>query len=309
LESETRTDKMNAVEIDKITKIYEDGTKALEEVSITVPEGRIYGLLGPNGAGKSTLIGIISGTVPKTSGSALIFGVDNSKELQKVKLMLGVVPQEVVMEPIFSVYEVLDFFSGFYGVKKNDRKKRIDEVLEALHLSDKKDTKARFLSGGMKRRLMVAKALIHNPKLIILDEPTAGVDVELRQNIWNYVKELNKRGVTIIFTTHYLEEAEKLCEEIAIINKGKVIVQEHTEKLKFLFGVTTITATLEKNNFEIEKQHDTDIIESNGNIVKISTKSGSEPYYLQKLAINGGLVKVDIGQPSLEDIFVKLVRA
>jgi ABC-2 type transport system ATP-binding protein len=299
---------MAAVEIENITKIYEDGTKALEDVSISVPEGKIYGLLGPNGAGKSTLIGIISGTVPKTSGTARIFGIDNSLNLQKVKLMLGVVPQEVVQEPIFSVYEVLDFFSGFYGVAKNDRKKRIDEVLEALQLTSKRDTKARFLSGGMKRRLMVAKALIHNPKLIILDEPTAGVDVELRLQIWNYVKELNKKGATIIFTTHYLEEAEKLCEEIAIINKGKVIVQEHTEKLKFLFGVTTITATLEKNNFALEKLNEGDIIENNENTVKISTKAGSESYYLQKLAINGGLVKVDIGQPSLEDIFVKLVR-
>lgn len=300
---------MEAVYIDKISKTYDDGTKALDNVSIIVPEGKIFGLLGPNGAGKSTLIGIISGTVQKTSGTAKIFGIDNSNDLQKVKMMLGVVPQEIVSEPIFSVYEVLDFFAGFYGVKKNDRKKRIDEVLEALHLTNKRDTKARHLSGGMKRRLMVAKALMHNPKLIILDEPTAGVDVELRQNIWNYVEELNRQGATIIFTTHYLEEAEKLCKEVAIINKGKVIVQEQTEKLKYLFGETTIDATLEKTGFNIDKKLDTDVIAFNENHVKITTKTGNESYYLQRLATEGGLLKVEIGQPSLEDIFVKLVRA
>lgn len=299
---------MDAVLIDNISKTYEDGTKALDNVSITVPQGKIYGLLGPNGAGKSTLIGIISGTVRKTSGTAKIFGFDNSQDLQKIKMMIGVVPQEIVSEPIFTVYEVLDFFSGFYGVGKNDRKKRIDEVLAALYLTDKRDTKARFLSGGMKRRLMVAKALIHNPKLIILDEPTAGVDVELRKNIWNYVKDLNEKGTTIIFTTHYLEEAEKLCKEVAIINKGKVIVQEQTEKLKFLFGVTTINATLEKFDFNIEKKNETDTIIFNNDSVKITTKTGSESYYLQKLATMGGLLKVEIGQPSLEDIFVKLVK-
>ncbi|MBC7473212.1 MAG: ABC transporter ATP-binding protein [Candidatus Sericytochromatia bacterium] len=300
---------MEAVEIDKISKIYEDGTQALNEVSLKVREGKIYGLLGPNGAGKSTLIGIISGTVSKTSGTAKIFGLDNSKDLQKAKLLLGVVPQEVVSEPVFTVFEVLDFFAGFYGVKKNDRKKKIDEVLEALHLGSKRNTRARFLSGGMKRRLMVAKALIHEPKLIILDEPTAGVDVELRTIIWNYVKEINKKGSTIIFTTHYLEEAEKLCSEIAIINKGKVIVEEETDKLKYLFGETTIDATLENTGFELEKILDTDIIKFNDNEVKIITKTGNESYYLQKLATLGGLKKIEIGQPSLEDIFVKLVKA
>lgn len=299
---------MNAVEIRNIVKVYDDGTKALNDVSITIPQGKIYGLLGPNGAGKSTLIGIVSGTVNKTSGTATIFGLDNSKEIQKTKSLLGVVPQEIVSEPIFTVYEVLDFFSGFYGVKKNDRKKRIEEVLEAMGLSDKKESKARYLSGGMKRRLMVAKALIHNPKLVILDEPTAGVDVQLRQQIWDYVQELNKRGTTIIFTTHYLEEAEKLCEEIAIINKGKVIVEETTDKLKYLFGETTIEATLDNINFELQPKLDTDIIVFNGNDVKITTKAGNESYYLQRLATEGGLHKVCIGEPSLEEIFVKLVR-
>ncbi|MFN8671228.1 MAG: ABC transporter ATP-binding protein [Candidatus Sericytochromatia bacterium] len=299
---------MNAVEIKNLSKIYEDKTKALDDVSITIPEGKIFGLLGPNGAGKSTLIGIISGSLYKTSGHVSIFGIDNSKELQKAKMLLGVVPQEVVNEPIFSVYEVLDFFSGFYGVPKEKRKKRIDELLEAFHLTNKRDAKARMLSGGMKRRLMVAKALIHEPKLVILDEPTAGVDVELRQIIWNYVQELNKKGTTIIFTTHYLEEAEKLCSEIAIINKGKAIIQKETEELKYLFGETTINATLQKTDFTLDKINDSDIIKFDKNDVKITTKTGNESYYIQKLATEGGLLKVDVGKPSLEDIFVKIVR-
>lgn len=299
---------MSAIKINNVIKVYEDGTKALDNVSINIPEGKIFGLLGPNGAGKSTLIGIISGSIYKTSGKVEIFGFDNSKELQKIKMMIGIVPQEVVSEPIFTVFEVLDFFSGFYGVGKHDRKKRITEVLEALHLSDKKDTKARFLSGGMKRRLMVAKALIHNPKLVILDEPTAGVDVELRQIIWSYVKELNKKGTTIIFTTHYLEEAEKLCSEIAIVNKGRVIVQEETEKLKYIFGETTIKATLQKTDFVLNKFNESDLITFKDNDVKIVTKSGDESYYIQNLATSGGLIKVDVGKPSLEDIFVKVIR-
>lgn len=299
---------MNAVEIKNLVKVYENDMKALDDVNITIPQGKIFGLLGPNGAGKSTLIGIISGSIYKTSGDVKIFGMDSSKELQKLKMSIGVVPQEVVQEPIFTVYEVLDFFSGFYGVGKNDRKKRIDEVLAALHLSDKKDTKARFLSGGMKRRLMVAKALIHNPKLVILDEPTAGVDVELRQIIWSYVQDLNKKGTTIIFTTHYLEEAEKLCSEIAIINKGKCVIQEEMANLKHLFGETTINATLQKTDFNLEKLHETDIIKFDKNEIKITTKSGDESHYIQKLAVEGGLLKVDVGKPSLEDIFVKIVR-
>jgi len=300
---------MFAVELEKITKVYEDGTQALDAVSLQIPTGQIYGLLGPNGAGKSTLIGIISGIVKKTSGVARVFGADNSLDPQKSKLRLGLVTQEIVSEPIFTVYEVLDFFSGMYGVPANKRKKKIDEVLEALHLSGKRDTKARFLSGGMKRRLMVAKALIHEPELVILDEPTAGVDVELRQTIWQYVKDLNKKGVSIIFTTHYLEEAERLCERIAIINKGKLIVEEPQEKLKAMFGETTITAKVENYDREIPLKEKEDIIKKEQNTIKITTKSGNESYYLQLLATRGVLKEINVGHPSLEDIFVKLVKS
>jgi len=299
---------MLAIESINVTKIYENGFRALDNINLSIEEGKICGLLGPNGAGKSTFINIISGAIKKTSGELKVLGMDINKKTQDIKLQLGVVPQEIVQEPIFTVYEVLDFFSGMYGVRKNDRKKRIIEVLEALNLIEKKNVRARTLSGGMKRRLMVAKALIHNPKIVILDEPTAGVDVELRQNIWNYVRELNKKGITIIFTTHYLEEAEKLCENIAIINKGKLITYNNTEKLKFLFGETIINATVKNNNFEIEKKNKSDIIEIKDKNIKIITKTGDESYYIQKLAINCCIEKISIDPPTLEDIFVKIVK-
>jgi len=299
---------MYAVDVEKVTKIYENGTKALDNVSIKIPEGKIYGLLGPNGAGKSTLIAIISAMINKTSGSVKIFGVDNSKEKQYIKTMIGVVPQEVVNEPIFTVYEVLDFFSGMYGVKPKDRKKRIDEVLEILHLSEKRNVRARSLSGGMKRRLMFAKALIHRPKLIILDEPTAGVDVELRKNIWEYVEQLKDDGISIIFTTHYLEEAEKLCEIISIIDEGKVIVEDTQENLRLLFGQTIIYAEIQSEDLELEKFEQSDKIFIDKKEVKIITKEGHESFYIQKLANSGILSKIEIRKTTLEDIFVKLTN-
>ncbi|GIW22993.1 MAG: ABC transporter ATP-binding protein [Candidatus Sericytochromatia bacterium] len=299
---------MFAIEAQNITKVYENGFLALNNINLSIEKGRVCGLLGPNGAGKSTFINIISGAIKKTSGKLKILNMDNDKYTQDIKLKLGVVPQEIVNEPIFTVYEVLDFFSGMYGVRKNDRKKRINEVLEALNLADKKNVRARTLSGGMKRRLMVAKALIHNPEIVILDEPTAGVDVELRQNIWNYVRDLNKKGITIIFTTHYLEEAEKLCEKIAIINKGKLITYDSTEKLKFLFGETIINAKVKNDDFVIDKKNNNDIIEFNNKNVKIVTKTGNESYYIQELAIKGYIENINIEHPSLEDIFVKLVN-
>ncbi len=196
---------------------------AVNDVSMTVEEGKIHGLLGPNGAGKSTLISMISGSALPSSGNISIFGKDVQTHTDQAKQLLGIVPQEIVVEMAFTVREVLYYFSGMYGVSIAERNKRIPEVLEALGLSDKMNERARGLSGGMKRRLMIAKAIIHKPKLLILDEPTAGVDVALRQRIWDLARELNKQGTTIVFTTHYLEEAEQLCERITVLNHGKVI--------------------------------------------------------------------------------------
>ncbi len=218
---------MNALSIKNISKVFQTPQKkdftAVDNVSLEIAPGTIHGLLGPNGAGKTTLISMISGILLPTSGSIEIFGTDVVKDTEKAKQMLGVVPQELVVEMAFTVEEVLHYFSGMYGVPLSERKTRIAAALEDLSLTDKAKDRARSLSGGMKRRLMIAKAILHKPKLLILDEPTAGVDVALRQKIWSLVRRLNEEGTTIVFTTHYLEEAEELCENITLINHGKII--------------------------------------------------------------------------------------
>jgi len=218
---------MNALSIQNISKLFQTPQKqdftAVDNVSLEIAPGTIHGLLGPNGAGKTTLISITSGILLPTQGKIEIFGADVVKDTEEAKQMLGVVPQELVVEMAFTVEEVLYYFAGMYVVPRNERKERIAEVLEDLSLSDKAKERARTLSGGMKRRLMIAKAIMHKPKLLILDEPTAGVDVALRQKIWSLVRRLNAEGTTILFTTHYLEEAEELCENITLINHGKII--------------------------------------------------------------------------------------
>lgn len=218
---------MEALHVKNVTKQFEQKNKsaliAVDTVSLSVEEGKIHGLLGPNGAGKSTLISMISGSTLPNSGEIQIFGQNVQTKTEAAKQLLGLVPQEVVVEMAFTVKEVLYYFSGMYGISIAERNKRIPEVLEALGLAEKMNERARGLSGGMKRRLMIAKAILHQPKLLILDEPTAGVDVALRQRIWDLARELNKQGTTIVFTTHYLEEAEQLCERITVLNHGKVV--------------------------------------------------------------------------------------
>jgi ABC-2 type transport system ATP-binding protein len=206
----------NAIEIESLSKVYAGGKQALDNVSLTIPRGCIFGLLGPNGAGKSTLINILAGLVTKTSGSARIWGFDIDVNPRNAKNSIGIVNQELLFDPFFTPFETLENQAGFYGVPKGQRKSM--ELLRAVHLEDKAHAYARTLSGGMKRRLMVAKAMVHSPPILVLDEPTAGVDIMLRQQLWDYVRELNAQGVTIVLTTHYLEEAEELCDRIAIIN-------------------------------------------------------------------------------------------
>ena len=203
--------------------------EALKGVDLTVPRGSIFGLLGPNGAGKSTFINILAGLVIKTSGSASIWGFDIDVNPRMARASIGVVPQELNIDPFFTPGEVLDLQAGLYGVPKRER--RTMEILKAMGLEDKHDAYARTLSGGMRRRLLVAKAMVHNPPVLVLDEPTAGVDIELRKQLWDYVKGLNERGTTIVLTTHYLEEAEALCDEIAIVNHGEVVACEPTGQL------------------------------------------------------------------------------
>src|SRR6188508_29661 len=210
-----------AISIEELEKTYAGGKRALEGVSLEVPRGQIFGLLGPNGAGKSTMINILAGLVNKTGGSATIWGFDIDAHPRNAKASIGVVPQEIIFDPFFTPRETLEIQAGLYGVPKADR--HTMELLRAMRLEDKADAYARTLSGGMKRRLLVAKAMVHSPPILVLDEPTAGVDIELRQQLWDYVKRLNREGVTVVLTTHYLEEAEQLCDRIAIINHGRLI--------------------------------------------------------------------------------------
>ena len=223
----------DAVAVCELNKTYraKSGTakQALIDIDLAIPRGSLFGLLGPNGAGKSTLINILAQLVIKTSGTATIWGIDIDREPRTAAAAIGVVPQELNIDPFFTPRELLELQAGLYGVPKAER--RTMEILDAVGLADKSEAYARTLSGGMRRRLMVAKALVHTPPVLVLDEPTAGVDVELRQQLWNYVRQLNAAGTTVLLTTHYLEEAEELCDRIAIINHGRVIACEPTVAL------------------------------------------------------------------------------
>ena len=220
-----------ALEIKNLKKVYSGGVEALKGISLKVQEGDFYALLGPNGAGKSSTIGIIGTLVTKTSGSVKIFDIDVDKDPAVAKSMLGVVSQEINFSQFEKVIDIVTTQAGFYGITGSVSKPRVEAVLKRLGLWDQRDEQARTLSGGYKRRLMIAKALIHEPKLLILDEPTAGVDIELRREMWNFLKEINENGTTIILTTHYLEEAEQLCRNIGIIDQGEIIVDSSMQEL------------------------------------------------------------------------------
>ena len=240
-----------AIRIDNLAKRYapakgpdgvaSEGKLALGGVSFDVPQGSIFGLLGPNGAGKSTLINILAGLVNKTSGTAEIWGFDIDRDRRNASRSIGIVPQEIVFDPFFTPYEVLENQAGFYGIAKTLR--RSEALLAAVRLADKRNAYARTLSGGMKRRLLVAKAMVHSPPILVLDEPTAGVDVDLRRQLWELVSELNRDGVTVVLTTHYLEEAEELCDRIAIINHGALIANKPTRELVDMAREKIVTVT------------------------------------------------------------------
>ena len=221
------------------------GKLALDGVSFDVPRGQIFGLLGPNGAGKSTLINTLAGLVMKTSGEVSIWGFDIDRDTRNAKRAIGIVPQEVVFDPFFTPAEVLELQAGYYAIPTAAR--RTLELLAAVHLSDKADAYARTLSGGMKRRLLIAKAMVHTPPILVLDEPTAGVDVELRRQLWELVGELNAQGVTVVLTTHYLEEAEQLCDRIAIINHGRLIANKPTRELLSTAREKLVVLTLDRD--------------------------------------------------------------
>ena len=303
-----------ALEITNLNKYYGQDNKnfALNNVSLNIPAGSIFGLLGPNGAGKSTLINIISGAVIKTSGKVIVWGYDIDKHRKQSKLAIGVVPQELNIDAFFTPQETLNLHSGMFNVPKNSW--RTDELLELMDLSDKAKSYSRTLSGGMRRRLLVAKAMVHSPPIVILDEPTAGVDVELRQKLWKYFKKLNKQGVTIILTTHYLEEAENLCDHIAIVNKGKIIANETKKSLLTKSNKKIINIKLSKNEFS---EKDKNFLKNIGELIiyenqvefhfnpnKVSTKKVIETLYNSDLDIIDFSTK-DI---SLEDIFINMTN-
>lgn len=296
-----------ALEITDIHKSYPTGTKALKGLSLTINQGEFFALLGPNGSGKSTLINIISGPTLKTAGTIKIFGKDIDTAREITQKEIGVVPQEISFDSFFTVNEVLHLQSGYYGIKNNQ--KHIDEILEKLDLTDKKKANTRALSGGMKRRLLIAKALVHKPKLLILDEPTAGVDIELRHNLWKYIRELNEEGMTILLTTHYLEEAETLCERTAIIHLGELVALENTKTLIKSLGtqkqitlsfpeeLKEIPSSLEPFKAKMTSPHE---------LTLTFDTAKMEALFSALQNLNKKITDMDLSSPKLEDVFMKL---
>lgn len=245
-----------AVEIEGLSKVYQSSNKqtpkhALKDVSLKIKRGSFFGLLGPNGAGKSTLINILAGLVNRSGGTAKIWGHDIDKDMRAARRSIGVVPQELNIDPFFTPRELLDLQAGLYGVPESER--QTDEVLEAVGLGDKADAYTRSLSGGMRRRLLVGKAMVHRPPVLVLDEPSAGVDVDLRRQLWTHVKRMNDEGTTVLLTTHYLEEAEAMCDEIAIINHGRIIACEPTAEMLSRLDARELRVDLETPATEIPK--------------------------------------------------------
>ncbi|NCU10761.1 MAG: ABC transporter ATP-binding protein [Sphingomonadaceae bacterium] len=305
-----------AIRIRDLAKVYAPAGSApakhaLKGVSFDVPQGQIFGLLGPNGAGKSTLINILAGLVMKTSGSAEIWGFDIDADSRNAKRSIGIVPQEVVFDPFFTPFEVLENQAGLYGVPKAAR--RSMELLGQVHLADKHNAYARTLSGGMKRRLLIAKALVHAPPVIVLDEPTAGVDVELRRQLWDLVGELNAGGVTVVLTTHYLEEAEELCDRIAIINHGQLIANKPTRELVEMAREKVVVVTVDKPVGECPGHPAFVKCEKSGDHVLEITYDMDKTNAGEVLALVQGMgfaiVDVTTREADLEDVFVSLTSS
>lgn len=299
-----------AISISGLEKTYAGGKQALKGVSFDVPQGSIFGLLGPNGAGKSTLINILAGLVNKTGGTATIWGFDIDAHPRNAKQSIGIVPQEIVFDPFFTPFETLENVAGFYAVPKKER--RSMELLRAVHLEDKANAYARTLSGGMKRRLLVAKAMVHSPPILVLDEPTAGVDIELRQQLWAYVRTLNEQGVTIVLTTHYLEEAEQLCDRIAIINHGELIANKPTRELVDMAQEKVVEITVDRDVATLPNSPMFQKIELKADRVLKITYNKANANAGQVLAAvqaaGFGIADVSTREADLEDVFLNLTR-
>ncbi|MCA9364856.1 MAG: ABC transporter ATP-binding protein [Candidatus Moranbacteria bacterium] len=301
---------MSIINIQNVTKTFPEGTKALDNVSLSINDGEVFALLGPNGAGKTTLIGVIAGVVQKTDGTITVLGKDTVKDYRQTRGTIGLVPQEIQVDIFLSIKKTLEYQRGFFGKRKNE--KLIEKTLKALSLWDKKDAPVGSLSGGMKRRVLIAKALMNEPKILFLDEPTAGVDVELRKGMWDYVKELKKNGTTIILTTHYLEEAEMMADRIGVINKGKIILVEEKKTLMKKLGDKTLEITLDTPIQKIPEK----LTQYNLSL----TKDGEKITYRYKPGQTGitkllanikecgiSLKDVETRETSLEEIFLSLI--
>jgi len=305
----------NALTVENLTKVYSDSknkkeNKALNNLNFEVKQGEVFGLLGPNGAGKTSFLSILGGTVSKTEGRINVWGFDIDKNPRQVKASIGIVPQEVNLDAFFSPKKLLELQAGLYGVTRKDR--ITDLILKMVALENKANAYSRSLSGGMKRRLLIAKAMVHQPPVLILDEPTAGVDVELRKNLWNNVKELNKGGVTIILTTHYLFEAQEMCDRIAILDKGNLVALDTTQKL--LDRIQT-----KKINFKVRSIDKKKILKMNGIEFKIDSKESISVTY-EKNSLNFGeiinylnqndvkILDIITEDGDLEDVFVQLTN-
>jgi ABC-2 type transport system ATP-binding protein len=302
---------MDALTIRGLSKVYPNGVSALKGIDLAVPEGDFFALLGPNGAGKTTAIGVVTSLVTKTGGTISVFGHDLDREREAAKLCIGVVPQEVNLSMFEKNADVLVNQAGYYGVPARVARQRAEKYLKALHLWDRRNDIARNLSGGMKRRLMIARALVHEPRLLILDEPTAGVDIEIRRSMWDLMREINASGVTIILTTHYLEEAESLCRNIAIIDEGKIIENDAmsnvVRKLQWEVFVLTLedriseAPTLEGYQVRFRNEHEIE--------VEVSKELGLNPLFEALSAKGLRVSSIRTKTSRLEELFMRLVEA
>jgi ABC-2 type transport system ATP-binding protein len=299
---------MPAIEIRNVQKRYK-ALQALKGVSLTIQEGEFFGLLGPNGAGKTTLISILAGLSRADHGSISVLGHDVVTDFRAARRSLGVVPQELVFDPFFTVRETLRIQSGYFGLNRNDA--WIDEVMEHLDLTEKADTNMRALSGGMKRRVLVAQALVHRPPVIVLDEPTAGVDVELRQTLWKFISRLNREGHTIVLTTHYLEEAEALCDRIAMLRRGEVVALERTDALLQRFAGMQLVLGLSAGVLPAElRALASDPTDVNGqrHTLRLNSYDDVEPILALCRSAGCKFDEIDICKADLEDVFVQIMN-
>ncbi len=306
--------KKNVLTVKNLNKIYTKkgsrSIRALKDLNLEVKQGEIFGLLGPNGAGKSTIINILGGSVIKTNGEVNVWGFNLDKNPRQVKASIGIVPQEVSFDPFFSPREVLELQAGLYGIKKKDR--ITDAILKLVYLEKQANSYSRSLSGGMKRRLLVAKAMVHQPPIIVLDEPTAGVDVDLRKTLWQNVRSLNNQGVTVILTTHYLEEAEKMCDRIGILNRGELVALDTTKNLLERIQTKIVNFTTDKKVKLVDDDLESlKIISNNQNKLTVSyekIKLSIDKIILKLKDQNVKIIDISTDDGDLEDVFLRLTK-